>query len=339
MTDGMAAGERLTVFSGARVVVTGGLGFIGSTLVRRLLALGSDVVVLDALLPGSGANPWNLDGVSGARVVERCDLRDAAALRPLLAGCRFLFNLAGQTSHQDSMSAPLVDLDINSRAQLGLLDACRTAAPRAIIVFASTRQIYGRPDYLPVDEKHPIRPVDVNGVNKAAAESFHLLYRRVYGLRCCALRLTNTYGPRMRIADARQGFLGVWLRAVLEGRPFEVWGGEQLRDFIYVDDVVDAFLAAGVTPAASGRALNIAGGAPVTLRRLAELMIAANDGGSYEMRSFPEARQQIDIGDYCGDDRAFRSLTGWTPRIGLGEGLRRSLAFFRAHLPRYRDAA
>ena len=200
---------------------------------------------------------------------------------------------------------------------------------------ASTRQIYGAPDYLPIDERHPIRPVDVNGIDKAAAEAFHLLYQRVYGLRCTALRLTNTYGPRMRIADARQTFIGIWLRAVIEGRAFEVWGGDQLRDFTYVEDAVDAFLLAALTPELAGKACNIGGHGAVSLHDLAATLIAANGGGSFVVRDFPPERKRIDIGDYYAEDGLFRGLTGWAPRTDLRSGLTQSLAFFRQHLSHY----
>jgi UDP-glucose 4-epimerase len=327
--------SSLGEFAGARAVVAGGLGFIGSTLARRLVELGAEVHVLDAVLPGSGGNPFNLAGIEQQLTVVECDIRDAAAMARHLAGCRYLFNLAAQTSHQGSMTEPLLDLDINARAPLAMLEACRAVAPEAVIVFASTRQIYGRPERLPVEESHPIRPVDVNGIDKAAGEAFHLLYHRVHGLRCAALRLTNTYGPRMRIKDARQTFVGIWLRALIEGRPFEVWGGEQLRDLTYVDDAVEAFLLAAVTPELAGRACNIGGSEPTSLRRLAEAAVAANGGGDFVLRDFPAERKAIDIGDYYGDDSLFRRLTGWTPRTGLAEGLARSLAYFRANLAHY----
>jgi UDP-glucose 4-epimerase len=322
-------------YAGARAVVTGGLGFIGATLTRRLLDLGADVLVLDNRLHGSGANPFNLAGLAGRLRIEECDIRDGDALRRHLPGRDYLFNLAAQTSHQGSMAEPLLDLDINCRAQLELLEICRAVNPGIAIVFASTRQIYGRPDYLPVDERHPVRPPDVNGVDKAAGEAFHLLYHRAYGMHCSALRLTNTYGPRMRIKDARQTFIGVWLRALIEGRPFELWGGAQKRDLTYVEDAVDAFLLAALSPAMDGCAANIGGDGIVSLRELAEMLIAANGSGHFEVREFPAERKRIDIGDYYGDDRLFRAATGWAPRTRLADGLGRSLAFFRAHFSHY----
>jgi UDP-glucose 4-epimerase len=232
------------------------------------------------------------------------------------------------------MTDPETDLAINCRAQLTLLEACRQVCPKVRIVYAGTRQVYGRPRYLPVDEKHPLRPVDVNGVNKMAGEAYHMLFHDVYGLGATALRLTNVYGPRMRIKDARQTFIGVWLRAVLEGRPFEVWNGAQLRDLSYVDDAVEALLMAGTTESAGG-VFNVGGDRVVSLKELADMLLAAQDGGRYELREFPPERKRIDIGDYHTDDTLFRRATGWAPRTALPDGLARSLAYFRAHLSEY----
>jgi UDP-glucose 4-epimerase len=239
------------------------------------------------------------------------------------------------------MREPLPDLEINATAQLRLIEALRQAAPKAVVVHASTRQFYGRPQYLPVDERHPIVPPDANGVSKFAGEQYWLLESRVQGRPVTALRLTNCYGPRLRIRDARQTFLGIWIRRVLEGEPFEVWGGEQLRDLAYADDVVAAFLAAaeallGAAPErCAGRAFNLGGDAPVSLLRLAELLVDAAGQGCYEIRSFPPDRAAIDIGSYHADDRAFREATGWAPRVPLAEGLRRSVAWFRPRLADY----
>jgi UDP-glucose 4-epimerase len=322
-------------YGGARVLVTGGAGFIGSTLAMRLVALGAEVTLVDSLEPGTGANLFNLAPIRDRVAFERCDIRDTAALGKLVAGRQYLFNLAAQTSHMGSMADPLGDLDVNCRAPLALLELCRKEAPEIATIFASTRQIYGKPDYLPVDENHPLRPPDVNGVDKMAAEAHHQLYHRAYGLKTVSLRLTNTYGPRMRIKDARQNFLGIWLRLVLDGGQFEVWGGEQLRDFTYVDDAADAFLLAGITPEAFGRAFNLGAERAVSLDALAHLVVAANGGGSFVQKQFPAERKRIDIGDYQADDRLFRAVTGWEPRIPIEEGLKRSLDFFRTHLEHY----
>jgi UDP-glucose 4-epimerase len=322
-------------FAGKRILITGGLGFIGSNLARRLVGMGARVSIVDSLVPEYGGNRRNLAGVAGRIKVHVADVRDWPRLPSLVRGQDYLFNLAGQTSHMDSMSDPQTDLDINCRAQLAILEACRLHNPTIRIVFASTRQIYGKPDYLPVDEKHPLRPVDVNGINKMAGESFHLLYSRVHGIAATALRLTNTIGPRMRIKDARQTFVGVWIRCLVEGRPFEVWGGEQLRDFTYVDDAVDAFLLAAARPEAVGQVFNLGGPPRVTLRRLAELLVELNDGGVFSVREFPGERKKIDIGDYYADDRLIGRKLGWVPRTGLREALQQTIAYYRSELRHY----
>jgi UDP-glucose 4-epimerase len=322
-------------FERARVAVTGGLGFIGSNLAARLVGLGSEVLLIDSLMPNYGGNRFNVAPIRERLRVEITDIRDGEHMRALLKDCDYLFNLAGQTSHLDSMYDPVTDLEVNCLAQLRLLEACRAVCPDSVVVFASTRQIYGRPDYLPVDEKHLLHPVDVNGVNKMAGEAYHILYHDVYGIKATALRLTNTYGPRMRIKDARQTFVGVWLKSVLDGTPFEVWGGEQKRDFTYVDDAVEAFLLAAVTPETKGKVYNLGGERPVSLDELAALLIAANGSGTFARHEFPAERRRIDIGDYYAADMLFQQATGWRHRVPLEEGLKRSLDFFREHGPHY----
>jgi UDP-glucose 4-epimerase len=326
---------RLEAFRGARVMITGGLGLIGSALARRLVALDAEVLLVDSMIPEYGGNPVNIADIRDNVIVNIADIRDGHTARYLLRGQDFLFNLAAQTSHLDSMTAPEDDLAINCTAQLQLLEACRRVNPGIVIVHAGTRQIYGRPHYLPVDERHLLRPVDVNGVNKMAGEAYHLLFCDIYGIRTRSLRLTNVYGPGMRIKDARQTFLGIWLRRLIEGEAFEVWGGEQRRDLLYVDDAADAFLFAAISPGTEGLALNVGGDEPYSLAALADALIEANGGGTYEIREFPAERKRIDIGDYITDDRLFRGLSGWRPRIPLVDGLKRSLDYYRAHLASY----
>ncbi len=334
MTQAMTRGE-FPEFTGRKVLVTGGLGFIGSTLARRLVELGANVLLVDSLVPEYGGNLFNIEGIQDRVRVNISDVRDEHSMRYLVQGRDYLFNLAGQTSHMDSMADPYTDLEINCRAQLSILEACRKHNPDIKIVFASTRQIYGRPDTLPVGENHLLRPVDVNGINKMAGEWYHILYNNVYGLRACALRLTNTYGPRMRVKDARQTFLGVWVRLAAQGQPFEVWGGEQLRDFTYVDDVVDALLSAAARDEANGAAFNLGGTSVLTLRALADLLLEVAGAGSYTVREFPADRKRIDIGDYYADDGLIRRALGWAPQVAEREGLARTLAFYRAHLSEY----
>lgn len=316
-------------YAGRRVLITGGLGFIGSNLARALVKQGALVTIVDSLIPEYGGNLHNLHGISARVTVNISDVRDRHSLPVFIRNQEVLFNLAGQTSHMDSMTDPETDLAINARAQLSILEACRQHNPAIRVVFASTRQLYGKPEYLPVDENHPLRPVDVNGINKLAGEHYHLLYHQVHGLRTSVLRLTNTIGPRMRIKDARQTFLGIWIKHIIAGEPFEVWGGEQLRDFTYVDDAVAAFLLAGSNAAADGRVFNVGGPPPVSLLDLADLLVELAPAATYQRRSFPGDRKAIDIGDYYANDTSLRTTLGWKPRTSLRSALQRTLAFYQ----------
>jgi dTDP-glucose 4,6-dehydratase/UDP-glucose 4-epimerase len=326
-------------FKGARVLITGGLGFIGSHLARRLLALGARVTAADSLIPLYGGNLHNVADIESRIAINVCDVRDRFAMEYLVRQHDVLFNLAGQTSHLDSMTDPQTDLDINASAQLSILEACRKANPGIRLVFASTRQIYGRPDYLPVDEKHPIRPVDVNGINKHAGEGYHLLYSNVYGIRASILRLTNTYGPGMRVKDARQTFLGIWVRQLIEGQAIKVFGdGNQLRDFNFVEDCVDALLLAASADTAVGKVYNLGSAEVVSLKDLAVMMTDLVDGGRFEVVPFPPERKAIDIGDYYSDFSLIQRELGWSPRVDLAEGLRRTIDYFRQHKEHYWEA-
>jgi UDP-glucose 4-epimerase len=322
-------------FEGAQVLITGGLGFIGSNLARRLDGLGARITVVDSLIPDYGGNLFNLEGLQDRIQINVSDVRDTHSLRHLVPGKDYLFNLAGQTSHLDSMRNPMPDLEINCQAQLSILETCRVANPKIKIVFASTRQIYGRPQFLPVTETHPLNPVDVNGINKMAGEKYHLLYNDVYGIPATALRLTNTIGPRMRIKDARQTFVGLWVRQLLEGQPISVWGGKQLRDFTDVEDAVDAFLMAAADPATNGQVYNLGGSEVVDLGTVAKLMVESNGSGDYEIKDFPADRKAIDIGDYYADFSKIRTQLGWEPKRTLRETIETTLAYFRSSIAHY----
>jgi len=332
----MIAPELADGFSGRNVLITGGLGFLGSSLAHELVGAGANVTLVDSLVPEYGGNPRNVEDIRDRLHVNVSDVRDQYSLRQLVQGQDVLFNLAGQTSHLDSMLDPYTDLEINCRAQLSILEACRHENPSVRLVFASTRQIYGKPQRLPVDETHPIAPVDVNGINKTAGEWYHLLYGDVYGLHVSVLRLTNTYGPRMRVRDARQTFLGYWLRLAVEGAPIQVFGdGTQRRDFNYVDDAVRAFLLAAVRDEARGRVYNLGSDEVVDLRSLAELLVDVNHGGDFELVPFPPDRKAIDIGDFYADFSRIRDELGWEPRVSLRDGLERTLEYYRAEAEHY----
>lgn len=318
-----------------KIIITGGLGFIGSNLAERLVGLGAQVLLLDSLIPSYGGNLFNIDGIRDHVQVNISDVRDEHSLRYLVQGQDYLFSLAGQNSHLDSMNDPFTDLEINTRSQLSILETVRQHNPRIKIVFTSTRQVYGRPEYLPVDEKHPLQPVDVNGINKLAGEYYYLLYNSVYGMNACVLRLTNTYGPRMRIKDARQTFLGIWIKQILEGKPIEVWGGEQLRDFTYVSDVVDALLMVAISNKVNGQVFNLGSQQCISLASLASLLIQMNGGGEYIIREFPKERKAIDIGDYYANSQRIASLLGWKNQVSLSDGLAFTLEYYRNNLGHY----
>jgi len=328
--------SELQSFSGKQVLITGGVGFIGSNLARRLVASGAQVTLVDSLIPLYGGNLFNIDDIRERVTLNITDVRDPFAMAYLVQGKDYLFNLAGQTSHLDSMTDPRTDLDINAAAQLSILEACRQHNPKIKVVFASTRQLYGKPEYLPVDEAHPVRPVDVNGINKLAGEWYHLLYNNVHGIRACALRLTNTYGPGMRIKDARQTFLGIWIKNVIENKPIKVFGdGLQLRDFNYVDDVVDALLLAALDPGADGQVYNLGSTEVVNLLQLAKMFEELYPGARFEVVPFPPERKAIDIGDYYGNFDKFNAELGWQPRVGLKQGLAASLDYYKKNFEKY----
>jgi len=328
--------DSLETFRYKKILITGGLGFIGSNLAIRLASVGAQLTLVDSLIPEYGGNLFNIEPIKDMVRVNISDVRDEHAMKYLVQGQDVLFNLAGQTSHLDSMQNPYPDLEINARAQLSILEACRRYNPQIKIVFAGTRQVYGKPQYLPVDERHPVAPVDVNGINKLAGEWYHLVYHKVYGIRSSVLRLTNTYGPRMRVKDARQTFLGIWIRRLIEGKPLLVFGeGKQVRDFNYVEDVIDALLLAAISDEADGEIFNLGADDPINLLDTAHLLVQVFGRGSVEVVPFPEDRKVIDIGDYYGDYRKLRARLGWKPAISLEKGLRLTCDYYMQHYQQY----
>lgn len=330
------AQELETTYRGRRALVTGGLGFIGSNLAHRLVQLDAEVTILDAHIPGCGANRWNIRGIEPQVTVAEVDQCDAEAIAPLVGDQDYIFNLAGQVSHIDSMTRPLDDLQINCRAHLTLLEVCRRENPRVPIIYAGTRQAYGRPLKLPVDETHPLNPTDVNGINKMAGEWYHRLYHDVHGMQTCSLRLTNTFGPRQLIRHARQGFLSVFIRRALDGDPIQVFGdGSQLRDYNYVADVVTAFLQVAARPKQGGEIFNLGSHEILSVRQVAEMFIALSNGSQIEVIPFPADRQRIDIGSYYGSFEKIRAAVGWQPVVTVADGLCRTMEYYRTEMEHY----
>jgi UDP-glucose 4-epimerase len=330
------SGDYRDFYRGRRVLITGGIGFIGSNLARALVDLGADVLLVDSLIPDYGGNLFNLAGIEDRVKVNIADVRQASTMSYLVRDRDVIFNLAGQVSHVDSMRDPHTDLEINCRSQLTILEACRQRNPATKVVYAGTRQIYGRPDRLPVDESQLVRPTDINGINKAAGENYHLVYNNVFGVRACSLRLTNVYGPRQLIRHDRQGFIGWFIRIALEGKEIQVYGdGSQVRDFVYVDDVADAFLRAGASDVVNGDVFNVGGREPVSHRDLVTMLLEEAGRGSVRFVEWPEDKKRIDIGSFYSDSSKFQRATGWRATVGLRDGLAQTLAYYRAHFDRY----
>jgi UDP-glucose 4-epimerase len=327
-------------YRGRAVMITGGLGFIGSNLARQLVAAGADVLLVDSLIPHFGGNLFNIDGIADRVRVNVADIRQQSTMNYLVRDRDVIFNLAGQVSHIDSMRDPYTDLEINCRSQLTVLEACRNHNPRVKVVFAGTRQVYGRPKSLPVDETHLVEPTDVNGINKAAGEYYHLVYNNVFGVRACSLRLTNVYGPRQLIKHNRQGFIGWFIRLAVENQTIQIYGdGSQLRDFVYVDDAADAFLRAGASDACNGEVFNVGGDRPISHRELTTLLVDRAGSGAVRYVEWPAEQKAIDIGSFYADSTKFTRITGWTPTVSLGDGLARTVAFYREHLHHYVEPA
>ena len=324
------------IFFKKNIIISGGLGFIGSNLAKKLVDLGANVTIIDSLIRAYGGNLWNIESIKDKVKINISDVRDEHSMEHLIQNQDFFFNLAGQTSHLDSMNNPFIDLEINGKAQLAMLEACRKYNPTVKIIFASTRQLYGHPQYLPVDEAHPTVPVDVNGINKLTGEMYHILYFKVYNIKTSVIRLTNTYGPHMRIKDARQTFLGIWIKNLLENKPIQIFGdGSQLRDYNYIDDVVDAFLLVAGSDKLDGSVFNLGNDDPISLKSTAEIMIEENKGGEYIFLPFPEDLKKIDIGDFYSDFSKIKNVLGWTPEVSNRLGFKKTIEYFRKNLSHY----
>jgi UDP-glucose 4-epimerase len=319
-----------------KVMITGGLGFIGSNLARQLVELGADVLLVDSMIPDHGGNFFNIQGIEDRVRVNVADIRQESTMDYLVRSRAVIFNLAGQVSHIDSMRDPYTDLEINCRSQLSILEACRRHNPDVRVVFAGTRQVYGKPDFLPVTERHLVCPTDVNGINKAAGENYHLLYNHVFGIRACSLRLTNVYGPRQLVKHDRQGFIGWFIRTAVEDGEIQIYGdGSQLRDFVYVDDAADAFLRAGASDSCDGGVFNVGGQSPISHRELVAMLLEVAGTGRAKFVEWPAEKKAIDIGNFYADSSKFTAAVGWEPTVSIREGFERTIAFYREHLSRY----
>ncbi len=323
-------------YKGKSILITGGLGFIGSNLAIKLAGFGANVLIVDSLLPDYGGNLFNIEPVKDKVRVNFADVRDENAMLYLVKGHDVIFNLAGTLSHIDSMTDPYTDLEINCRSQLTILEACRKNNPEVKIVFSGTRGQYGKAQYLPVDEKHPMCPTDVNGINNMAGEWYHILYNNVYGIRATSLRLTNTYGPRHQMKHSKQGFLNFFLRQAIDDKCIPIYGdGSQKRDFNFIDDVVEALLLAGASDKTNGEVYNIGTGLPISILEVMKAIIKVVRKGSYKLVDFPEDKKKIEVGDYYADFSRFAKTTGWKPTTEFDDGLKKTAEYYKKYAKHY----
>lgn len=323
---------------GKNILVSGGLGFIGSNLVIKLVDIGANVTVIDSLVPDCGGNPFNIVNVKDKIELIIDDMNNQELVNNLIRDKEIVFNIAGHISHIDSMNFPKKDLDINCSAHLSLLEACKKHNQQAKIIFLGTRQIYGKIQYLPVDEKHPVNPTDVNGINKYAGELYHELYYRVYGIRTVTLRLTNTYGPRQLIKHNKQGFVGWFINRIITGEEIKIFGdGNQIRDFSYVDDVVEAMILCSINENACGQVYNLGGIEHVSLKDFVDLLVKVSKTGKYTLIPFPPEKKKIDIGDFYADYSKILNQIGWKPKTKLKDGLIKTLNYYNEFKDHYLD--
>lgn len=329
-------GQYLDVFKGKKILITGGLGFIGSTIAIKLVDYAKQIVLLDSLIPDYGGNIFNINEIKDRVKVNIADVRDESSMNNLVQGQDYIFNMAGTLSHIDSMTDPYTDLEINCKSQLTILEACRKNNKDVKIVLAATRGEYGKIQYFPVDENHPLQPTDVNGINKVAGEFYHILYNNVYGIRATALRLTNTFGPRHQMKHSKQGYLNWFLRLAMEDKPITIYDeGQPQRDFNYVDDTVNALIIACASDEANGEVYNIGSGCGVSILESAEAVISATGSGKIKHVSYPADKKPIEVGDYIADYSKFKNQFGWEPEISFEEGLEKTFNFYKKNQKHY----
>jgi UDP-glucose 4-epimerase len=323
-------------YRGQSVLITGGLGFIGSNVAIRLVHAGAAVTILDSLHPTCGANYFNIDPIKRDVEVVEGDSCNGELVRKLVRGKAYVFNLAGHVSHIESMQDPFEDVQMNAIAPLTVLEACKHENREARVVYAGTRQSYGRPETLPLVENQLLKPVDVNGVTKMAGEWFHMVYHRAYGLPAVSLRLINTYGPRQLMKHPRQGFVGWFIKQAIDGEEIQLFGdGQQVRGFNYIDDVVDAILIAGASDRVKGDYFNLGGERAVALEEFVQLLLRFAGRGSYRIVPFPAENKSIDIGSVYSSAAKFNFATGWKARVPIEEGLARTVEYYKRYRQHY----
>lgn len=326
----------LKTFEGKRILVTGGAGMIGSTLVRRAALLGAHVTVLDALLPLYGGNLFNIEDVREKITFVEGDIRDADVVAECVRDADYIFNFAAQVSYVLSNVDPFLDLDFNCRGHLTLLDSCRKTGATQRIIFSSSRFVYGAPEYSPVDENHPLNCQSIYGIHKIAAEKYHQFFHRSYNQPTLSLRFTNPYGPRQQMKHNQYGIVNWFIRQALDGEALTIYGdGAQQRDYIFVEDIVEACLLIALAGKFEGEVYNVGSGHGVGFREMTECIVAAVPETRILSVDWPPNRTLVETGDFIADCKKLRTLTGWSPHVSLEEGIRATVDYYRKNRSRY----
>ena len=319
-----------------RVLITGGAGFIGSNLAHKLVALKADVTIVDALLPQYGGSLLNLKEIKDKIKFVKGDFRDLKLMKQLVKDKDFIFNCAAQVSHTISIQDPLLDIDLNCKGNMTVLEALRQENDKAKVVYAGTRGEIGKLKYKPVDENHPTDPVDMNGIDKLAAEKYHLLYNDLYGIRTCSVRINNTYGIRHQMKSGDYGIVNWFIRRAILNEPIKIFGtGEQTRDYNYVEDVIDAMLLSAQSRKADGEIFMIGSGKETKFIDVVKLIIKTVGSGSYELVPWPKERKAIEIGDFIVSYKKINKILGWYPKTTLEDGIKKTIAWYRPRLKEY----
>jgi nucleoside-diphosphate-sugar epimerase len=318
------------------VLITGGAGMIGSTIAHQAVAQGARVSILDAMLPLYGGNLFNLQGILPQVRFIQGDIRDLDLMRRVVPGYDFIFSLAGQVSYVDSNTDPLMDLEINCKGHLQVLEACRLENPRARLLFASSRFVYGRIEYNPVDEGHPFNCLSIYGIHKLAGEKYYRFYQEAYGVPTVSVRIANPYGPRQQMKHSKYGIVNWFIRLALDGQPLTVFGdGLQRRDYIFNEDLAAGCIALMLSPGTEGQVYNLGTGTGVPFIEMAQLVAAAVPGAELRQVEWPQDRYFVETGDYLSDISRITAVSGWQPRTSIEAGIERTVAYYRAHRQQY----
>ena len=313
-----------------KVLITGGLGMIGSTIAHKLVEIGADVTLIDAFIEPYGANYFNIKGIENKVTVNISDIRDKESIKELVFGKDIIFNLAGQVSHNDSLENPFLDADINYIGQLNVLEAVRKYASNATVLFAGSRLQFGEIEKIPVSEDHPLKPKTPYALNKGASENLYLFYHRVHSISTVVFRIANPYGPRAQMRHPKYCIINWFLRLAIDNQTIKIFGdGNQVRDYIYIDDLAEAFILAAVNERAAGEVFNIGSGVGTRFKDMANLILKNVKKGEVEHVPWPEKYINVETGDYISDIRKAERMLGWVPKTSLKEGVKRMFRYYQ----------